>query len=203
MGYPFFDCALEALSGNLMAFPGLPGLVGGIIRKAVQGFVWPQRMIIPLAKDESGTGYANLLPWPEGVLVVRLRGARRLPLVDLGGSIDPFFKLKIDGHVLVRHSSALSSLIFLECAAFPASETPRRPGQPRPARARPSAFTTSGRASRRHPRDDNGSLLFPTTPPPHNTAGAREPEAQQHPQPHLRGDLLPPRHRPEDRPPVP
>lgn len=47
---------------------------------------------------------ARLLPWPAGLLVVRLRGAKHLPLVDLGGSIDPFFKFRIGGHSLVRRA---------------------------------------------------------------------------------------------------
>lgn len=45
MGYPFFDCSLDALSGNVMAFPGLPSLIGSAIRSAVRAYVWPQRLV--------------------------------------------------------------------------------------------------------------------------------------------------------------
>lgn len=69
------------------------------------GRVRPQ--IIPLIPDTSG--YASLLPWPEGALLVRLKGARRLPLVDLGHSIDPFFRLRIDGQSLESESQRRSN----------------------------------------------------------------------------------------------
>lgn len=190
MGYPFFDLALEALTGNLMAVPGLTDLVSGALRKALGGVVWPQRIVIPLMPDPA-TGYARLLPWPEGVLLVRLRGARRLPIVDLGGTIDPFFRVRIDGHTLVRRPGAAvegrcgpAHVVWLcdEVAVL---------REQQPAGAPPfSLFFTHSLAR-----------LLPCPFPPRLSspaAGAREHSAPGNPHPYLRRDPRPARPGPPD-----
>ena len=99
LGQPFVDFSLTALSGDIMALPGLESAVSAAVTKGVSGLLWPQRMIVPLASD---TDLASLHPRATGVLLVRIKAARGLPITDaVDASTDPFVRVIVQNHSTV------------------------------------------------------------------------------------------------------
>ena len=107
LGNPFLDFSLTALSGDLMAIPGLEAAVSAGVAKGVSGLLWPQRLVVPLSG--SAEDCANLHPRTTGVLLVRIRQARGLPVTDAspGACTDPYIKASVQGHSMVLETQHL------------------------------------------------------------------------------------------------
>jgi hypothetical protein len=107
LGKPFLDFSLTALSGDLMAIPGLETAVSAGVTKGVSSMLWPQRLVVPLSS--SAEDCANLHPRTTGVLLVRIRQARGLPVTDAspGSCIDPYITAKVQGHSMVLKTQHL------------------------------------------------------------------------------------------------
>jgi hypothetical protein len=109
LGVPFVDFSLTALQGDLMAVPGLESAVAAAVKKGVEAYIWPQRLVVPLSPlpDEDDALTAHLAPRAAGVLLLRIGAARGLPITDAapGASIDPYVRVCVDGHPTVAQTS--------------------------------------------------------------------------------------------------
>ena len=106
MGKPFIDFSLTALSGDLLAIPGLEAAVSAGVAKGVSSLLWPQRLVIPLTGSAEDS--AVLHPRPTGILLVRIRQARGLPVTDASvACTDPYVKLQVQGHSMVVETQHL------------------------------------------------------------------------------------------------
>ena len=95
IGEPFLDFSLTALSGDLMAVPGLTGLVSSQVKKALNAFIYPQRLVIPVMKGVES--YLGLMPRATGVLLVSVARARGLPGLGPRSTLNPFVVLRVAG----------------------------------------------------------------------------------------------------------
>ena len=104
LSIPFVDFSITGLKGDLMALPGLEAGIAAGLKKGLAALIWPRRLVVPLVPDPDG--YPALQPRARGALLLRLRSARGLPVVDAapGASIDPYMRVSVSGHDVVAET---------------------------------------------------------------------------------------------------
>jgi hypothetical protein len=104
LSIPFVDFSVTGLKGDLMALPGLEAAIAAGLKKGLAALIWPRRLVVPLLPDPDG--YPALQPRSRGALLLRLRAARGLPVVDAapGASIDPYMRVSVSGHDVVAET---------------------------------------------------------------------------------------------------
>ena len=104
LSIPFVDFSITGLKGDLMALPGLEAGIAAGLKKGLASLIWPRRLVVPLVPDPDG--YPALQPRARGALLLRVRSARGLPVVDAapGSSIDPYMRVSVSGHDIVAET---------------------------------------------------------------------------------------------------
>ena len=104
LSIPFVDFSVAGLNCDLMALPGLEAAIAAGLKKGLAALIWPRRLVVPLVPDPDG--YPALQPRARGALLLRLRAARGLPVVDAapGASIDPYMRVSVSGHDVVAET---------------------------------------------------------------------------------------------------
>ena len=88
MEQPTLEFDLKALTGDLLAIPGLGETLFAVIRKAAFGsMMWPKNLVVPLIDS---VDIEALKRKPKGILEVKVLRARGLPKLDLLSLTDPY-----------------------------------------------------------------------------------------------------------------
>ncbi|KAI5056489.1 hypothetical protein GOP47_0028307 [Adiantum capillus-veneris] len=98
MEKPHIDFGLKLLGGDLMAIPGLYGLVQDLIKEEIAKlYLWPKTLEIAIL-DESKAAVKK----PVGILQVKILNARKLRKADVMGKSDPYVKISLGDKTLSR-----------------------------------------------------------------------------------------------------
>ncbi|MCO5601508.1 hypothetical protein L7F22_055629 [Adiantum nelumboides] len=100
MEKPHIDFGLKLLGGDLMAIPGLYGLVQDLIKEEIAKlYLWPRSLEIAILDEAKG-----VLQKPVGILRVKILNARNLKKADVMGKSDPYVKISLGDKTLSKKS---------------------------------------------------------------------------------------------------
>lgn len=107
MEKPHIDFGLKLLGGDVMAIPGLYGLVQDLIKEEIAKlYLWPNFLETAVLDDSKGA-----VKKPVGILKVNILYARNLKKADVMGKADPYVKISLGEKSLSRKTQVKKSTV--------------------------------------------------------------------------------------------